>query len=106
MRYPLVELGFKQVKSASVNEDNTACCISWATEITVTLGRIATSAHKLYHYYKYAKEQVHQKGEIEVKYINTSEQVGDISRRPAIRSILKPINITISRSIGIPKGRR
>jgi hypothetical protein len=71
LRYLLAELGFKQIKPTTVNEDNTAC-ISWATEITVT--RKNRHLHVNYHY---VRELVQQK-EIEVKYINTSEQVGDL----------------------------
>ena len=70
LRYLLAELGFKQqIKPTSVNEDN-AACISWATEITVT--RKNRHLHVNYHY---VREQV-QKKEMEVKYINTPEQVG------------------------------
>ncbi|CAN0127878.1 unnamed protein product, partial [Heterosigma akashiwo] len=71
LRYLLAELGFKQIKPTSANKDNTAC-ISWATEITVT--RKNRHLHANYHY---VREQV-QKKEIEVEYINTSEQVGDL----------------------------
>ncbi|CAM9774525.1 unnamed protein product, partial [Heterosigma akashiwo] len=71
LRYLLAEIGFKQIKPTTVNEDNTAC-ISWATEITVT--RKNRHFHVNYHY---VRELVQQK-EIEVKYINTSEQVGDL----------------------------
>ncbi|CAM9956593.1 unnamed protein product, partial [Heterosigma akashiwo] len=71
LRYLLAELGFKQIKPTTVNEDNTAC-ISWATEITVT--RKNRHLHVNYHYVR----ELVQQNEIEVKYINTSEQVGDL----------------------------
>ena len=71
LRYLLAELGFKQIKPTSVNEDN-AACISGAPEITVT-----RKNWHLHVNYQYAREQV-QKKEIEVKYINPSEQVGNL----------------------------
>ena len=47
LRYLLAELGFKQIKPTSVNENNTAC-IPWAIEITVT--RKNRRFHANYHY--------------------------------------------------------
>ena len=64
LRY-LLELGFKQTKPRSVNEDNTAC-ILWATEITV----VTRKNRHLHVNNHYVREQV-QKKESEVKYINT-----------------------------------
>ena len=73
LQYLLAELGFKQSKPTTVNEDNTAC-VSWATEITVTSS--SKNRHLLVNYH-YVRELAQEK-EIEVKYIHASEQVGDL----------------------------